>query len=112
MLYLALPPGRQDPFTLTLTLVMLGWVTWASDSLASLLKRVGEYLGQLNAALTRQQGELERRIAERTAELEQALGADSGNRERSIRSIMNTGSGDHERLLAHACMGSGERRMS
>jgi hypothetical protein len=39
-------------------------------------------------------------------------GADSGNRERSIRSIMNTGSGDHERLLAHACMGSGERRMS
>jgi hypothetical protein len=40
------------------------------------------------------------------------LAADSGNRERSIRSIMNTGSGDHERLLAHACMGSGERRMS
>jgi hypothetical protein len=28
--------------------------------------------------------------------------ADSGDRERSIRSIMNTCSGDHERLLASA----------
>jgi hypothetical protein len=30
------------------------------------------------------------------------LGAHSGDPERSIRSIMNTGSGDHEHLLAVA----------
>jgi signal transduction histidine kinase len=72
LLYLALPAGQRQPFALAFTLVVLGWVTWASASLASLLKRVGDYLGRLNRALTEQQGELERRIAERTAQLQEA----------------------------------------
>jgi two-component system, NtrC family, sensor kinase len=71
-LYLALPPDRRSTAALALTLVMLGWVTWASNALATLLKSVGEYLGQLNAALQRHQGELEGRIAERTAQLQEA----------------------------------------
>jgi signal transduction histidine kinase len=72
LLYLVLPPERRAAFTLALTLVMLGWVTWASNALALLLKSVGDYLGRLNAALTRHQAELEACIAERTAQLQEA----------------------------------------
>jgi signal transduction histidine kinase len=72
LLYLALPHDQKAFAPLVLTLVMLGWVTWASNALATLLKRVGDYLGQLNTALQRQQTELEQRIAERTAELQEA----------------------------------------
>jgi signal transduction histidine kinase len=72
LLYLALPAEQRQPFSLTLTLVILGWVTWASDALASLLKRVGDHLGRLNEALTAQQDRLERTVAERTAQLQEA----------------------------------------
>ena len=72
LLYLALPASGQKAFSLGLTLVMLGWVTWASDALASLLKRVGEHLSRLNGRLQLQQAELEVRIAERTAQLHEA----------------------------------------
>src|SRR5438094_905069 len=72
LLYLMLPADRRQAFPLALTLVMLGWVTWASNALAMLLKSVGEYLGQLNTALKRQQVELEHRIAERTAQLQES----------------------------------------
>jgi signal transduction histidine kinase len=72
LLYLALPAEQQLPFPFVLTLVILAWVTWASSSLALLLKGVGEYLGQLNVALQAQQSDLEQRIAERTAELQEA----------------------------------------
>ena len=71
-LYFALPSDQKAVFPLALTLVMLGWVTWASNALALLLKGVGNYLGALNAALQRQQADLEQRIAERTAELQEA----------------------------------------
>jgi signal transduction histidine kinase len=71
-LYLALPPDQRQPSTFALTLVVLGWVTWASGAMAVLLKRVGAYLGRLNAALQAQQAELEARIAERTGELQEA----------------------------------------
>src|SRR5207247_5819808 len=46
--------------------------TWASSALGLLLKRVGNYLGELNEALRRQQGLLEERIAERTRQLQEA----------------------------------------
>jgi two-component system, NtrC family, sensor kinase len=72
VLYLALPAAARDPFALGLTLVLLAWVTWAASSLALLLKRVGDHLGTLNAALRENQTQLEERIAERTRELQEA----------------------------------------
>jgi signal transduction histidine kinase len=72
MLYWALPPEGQRVTSFALTLVMLGWVTWASNAMGMLLKRVGDYLGQLNAALQENQRELEARIAERTRELQES----------------------------------------
>src|SRR5262249_19796702 len=69
LLYLALPEERRTgphglpPFlALLLTLVVLGWVTCAASALAWLLKRVGDHLGQLNAALRENQAQLEARI--------------------------------------------------
>ncbi len=58
------------PFVLTL--VVLVWVTWAGDAMSRLLKRVGDHLGRLNAALQENQAQLEARIAERTGELQEA----------------------------------------
>jgi signal transduction histidine kinase len=55
-----------------LTLVVLGWVTWAGNAMSLLLKRVGDHLGRLNAALRENQGLLEAGIAERTRELQEA----------------------------------------
>ncbi len=72
LLYVALPPDRRDPVALTLTLVLLMWVTWAASSLALLLKRVGDHLGTLNDALRENQAQLEARIADRTRELQEA----------------------------------------
>jgi two-component system NtrC family sensor kinase len=72
LLYLALPPESQRPMSFLLTVVMLGWVTWASSAMALLLKHVGEYLGELNQALREHQTELESRIAERTRALQEA----------------------------------------
>jgi signal transduction histidine kinase len=72
LLYLALPPERREPLVLVLGLVVLGWLTWASDAMALLLKRVGHHLGELNDALRENQAQLEARIAERTRELQEA----------------------------------------
>jgi signal transduction histidine kinase len=72
LLYLALPEDQRRPVTLVLTLVVMAWVTWASDALALLLKRVGDHLGRLNQALQENQAQLEARIAERTRELQEA----------------------------------------
>jgi two-component system, NtrC family, sensor kinase len=72
LLYLALPSEGQRLVSFTLTLVILGWVTWASNAMALLLKSVGDYLGQLNQALRENKAELEARIAERTRELQEA----------------------------------------
>jgi signal transduction histidine kinase len=71
-LYLALPPDRQVAAPAALTLIILGWVTWASNALSLLLKGVGEYLSRLNEALRRHQTELEGRIAERTRQLQES----------------------------------------
>ena len=72
LLYLALPLEQRRPLTLVLTLVVLGWVTWASNAMGLVLKRVGDYLGRLNAALREHQAELEARIEERTRQLHEA----------------------------------------
>jgi two-component system, NtrC family, sensor kinase len=72
LLFLAAPPESRAWLPFVLTLVVLAWVTWAGDAMAGLLKRVGDYLGRLNAALQENQAQLEARIAERTAELQEA----------------------------------------
>ena len=72
LLYLALPPEGKRLASFMLTLVILGWVTWASNAMALLLKSVSEYLSQLNRVLQENKAELESRIAERTRELQEA----------------------------------------
>jgi signal transduction histidine kinase len=73
LLYVALPADEQrHDATLVLTLVILGWVTWASAALALLLKRVGDHLSNLNVALEENRAQLEARIAERTRELQES----------------------------------------
>jgi signal transduction histidine kinase len=72
VLYFALPPANRDLLILVLTLVVLGWVTWASNALALLLKRSGEHLSRLNEALRENQVHLQSRIAERSRQLQEA----------------------------------------
>jgi signal transduction histidine kinase len=72
LLYLALAPEQRSVPALIWTLVVLVWLTWASDAMAVLLKGVGEHLGRLNRALQENQAQLETRIAERTRELQEA----------------------------------------
>jgi signal transduction histidine kinase len=72
LLYFALPPDGRSLLPLVLTVVILGWVTWASDAMALLLKRVGDHLGRLNTALKENQVLLESRIAERTRQLQES----------------------------------------
>ncbi len=64
-LLLAVPQSERQWLTFVLTLVVILWVTWASDALALLLKRVGNHLEKLNSTL-------ETRIAERTRELHES----------------------------------------
>ena len=56
------PTGSAWP----LTLVIMAWVTWASSSLAGLLKAAGNQLRDLNSELVRVRAELEERVEERT----------------------------------------------
>ena len=72
MLYALLPEPSRQIRPLALTVVMLGWVTWAATALALLLKRVGHHLQELNEALQRERDTLEERVAARSRELEEA----------------------------------------
>jgi signal transduction histidine kinase len=63
-------PGRLVSFLLML--VFMGWVTWASTALAALLKMAGARLSQLNLELQENQSLLERRIVERTRQLQES----------------------------------------
>jgi signal transduction histidine kinase len=65
VLYLALPPDRRDAAAFAGMLILLAWVTWAAAALARLLHRIG-------AQLEENQSLLERRIAERTRELQES----------------------------------------
>lgn len=56
---------RQELVSLTLMLVFMGWVTWASTALTMLLKQTGRELTTLNA-------QLEQRIMRRTRELQES----------------------------------------
>jgi signal transduction histidine kinase len=65
----ALGANRADASGLLIAVVILAWATWASSSLASLLKATGARLEQANEALREHRAELEARVAERTAAL-------------------------------------------
>ncbi|MBX3441126.1 MAG: two-component sensor histidine kinase [Planctomyces sp.] len=63
---------QQDLLSYFLMLVFMGWVTWASTALSALLKAAGMQLSILNRELQDNQLLLERRIDERTRELQQS----------------------------------------
>ena len=63
---------RDNVTQLVLTLVFMGWVTWAITALTGLMKSAGQRLAELNRQLRENQLLLEERIAERTRELQQS----------------------------------------
>jgi signal transduction histidine kinase len=72
VLYVASPAGLREPVPFLLTLVVFVWVAWAATALAGQLKRAGQELRVLNAALKANEGVLETRIADRTRQLEES----------------------------------------
>jgi signal transduction histidine kinase len=70
-LFAAQAGGPRDREQFALMVVVLVWVTGAAAALAGLVRRAGERLRGLNAALTENQALLETRIADRTRELEE-----------------------------------------
>jgi signal transduction histidine kinase len=72
VLYLLLQESNRQVRPLVLLIIVLCWVAWAANTLALLLKQVGNHLHELNGILQRNQQELEERIAERTRELQEA----------------------------------------
>jgi signal transduction histidine kinase len=64
--------NRDDVTALVLMLILMGWVTWGSAALASLLKSVSRRLSELNDELKQNQELLERRITDRTTELQES----------------------------------------
>jgi two-component system NtrC family sensor kinase len=69
-LYLSLSQDRGALVSsLPLTLAILAWVTWASSSLAAVLRDTGTRLAETNQALERNRDELERRVQERSEAL-------------------------------------------
>jgi signal transduction histidine kinase len=72
---LALGSGRPDGSevqSLLLMIIFMGWVTWASTALVTLLKAASARLSELNAELRHNQEQLEQRINERTRELQES----------------------------------------
>ncbi|MFO1094101.1 MAG: ATP-binding protein [Planctomycetaceae bacterium] len=72
---LALSHGLHQPGALKALLLMatfMGWVTWASVALVTLLKGASDRLAELNDELRRNQELLEERIEHRTRELRES----------------------------------------
>lgn len=65
------PTGAQVQ-SLVLLVIFMGWVTWASVALVTLLKAASSRLSELNDELRRNQELLEQRITERTRELQES----------------------------------------
>lgn len=64
--------GPGDAVQMILTLVFLGWAAWAIIALTALLKTAGQQLTILNDELLENQALLERRINERTKDLQES----------------------------------------
>lgn len=71
-LFLVTDASERNGSLYLLTLVILAWVTWAAGAMARMLQRAGDDLRRLNGELTANQQELERRIADRTRQLEES----------------------------------------
>jgi signal transduction histidine kinase len=65
-------PNADQLETLVLMVIFMGWVTWASTELVTLLKSAGRRLSHLNEQLQENQAQLEERISERTRELQES----------------------------------------
>jgi len=63
---------RESWVTLGLTVLFLGWATWAINALTGLLKAAGQRLETLNIELRDHQSTLESRIADRTQALQES----------------------------------------
>lgn len=63
---------RDEWTTLTLMVILMGWVTWASTALVGLVNTARTRLAQLNDKLQQNQTLLEHRIQERTSELQES----------------------------------------
>jgi two-component system NtrC family sensor kinase len=63
---------RETWVTLGLTVLFLGWATWAINSLTGLLKSAGKRLETLNVELLDHQATLESRILDRTQALQES----------------------------------------
>lgn len=63
---------REEIAAQVLTLVFLGWVTWASTAFLGLLKWASDRLSLLNDQLQENQRLLEQRIADRTRQLQES----------------------------------------
>lgn len=68
----AAPRREADIVAVILTLVFLGWAAWAIIALTGLLKSAAQRLTVLNTELQSNQQLLERRIANRTKELQES----------------------------------------
>ncbi len=68
----AAPRQEADIVAVILTLVFLGWAAWAIIALTGLLKSAAQRLTVLNTELQSNQQLLERRIANRTKELQES----------------------------------------
>ena len=64
--------STDDFMTFFQTLILLGWVTWASTGLAGLITSASDHLTTLNRELRDNQALLEERIQERTQELQES----------------------------------------
>ncbi|QDU39126.1 Sensor protein ZraS [Maioricimonas rarisocia] len=62
----------EELTALVMMVIFMGWVTWASTALVTLLKTASFKLSDLNTELQNNQAQLERRIAERTRELQES----------------------------------------
>src|SRR5262249_10588168 len=71
LVYLLVPSTSAGRVTGLLVVVVLGWGTCAARALGQLLRRVGERMTDLNAALREHQAKLETRIDDRTRELQE-----------------------------------------
>lgn len=64
--------NSQSKIFISLTMIVMGWLAWASTSLTSLLRRTSSSLEVSNNELLKNKSELEARILERSKQLQEA----------------------------------------